>query len=138
MKPYHSDEFTCHWEIPFDPSKDINSIAKKMIEDAEPDDDDSLNFFKQDFEIFKLAVREIKAGRNTEEWFPIFHSFIERYQPQFKIQDAIKSLELLQAVKSKRLLKQLNLSDELDIKVHMEIIKFRNEIFNKYNISLPC
>jgi len=136
MKPYHSDEFTCDWEIPFDPSKDINSIAKKMIEDAEPDDDDSLNFFKQDFEIFKLAVREIKAGRNTEEWFPIFHSFIERYQPQFKIQDAIKSLELLQASKAKHIVKQLDMSNDEDIKVYQKIIELRNQILQKHNLNL--
>ena len=59
-------EFTCHWEIPFDPSKDINSIAKKMIEDAEPDDDDSTNSFKSDLKMFFHAAKELKNGKM--EW----------------------------------------------------------------------
>ena len=55
MTHCHSDEFTCDWEIPYDPSKDIYAIAQKMIDEADTINDDSLNFFQQDFKIFKIA-----------------------------------------------------------------------------------
>ena len=134
MKPYHSDEFTCHWEIPFDPSKDINSIAKKMIEDAEPDDDDSTNSFKSDLKMFFHAAKELKKGKM--EWLEYFLAFREAYPIPFNQEDVKKSIELLEASKAKHIIKQLDMSNDEDIKVYQKIIELRNQILQKHNLNL--
>jgi hypothetical protein len=134
MKPYHSDEFTCDWEIPYNPAKDVNIIAKKMIEDAEPDDDHSTSSFKSDLKMFFHAAEELKKG--NMEWLEYFHAFREAYPIPFNPKDVIKAVELLEASKTKHIVKQLDMSNDEDIKVYQKIIELRNQILQKHNLNL--
>lgn len=135
MNHYHSD-FDCDWELTYIPQNDFKAIALKMIEDVNIDDSDieNLNFFESDYEMFCHARTEILENRNIELWQPIFLEFIKQY-PHYKKNEVTKAVEILQATKSKHLLKELNMSDDLDIKVYMQIIEYRNNILNKYNLN---
>lgn len=135
MNPYHS-EFNCYWELKYIPENDFKDITLKMIDDAIVDDCDydNANFFQSDFKMFCHARIEIIENRNIELWTPIFLDFIKRY-PHYKKDEVTKAIEILQATKSKHLLKELNMSDDLDIKVYMQIIEYRNNILNKYNLN---
>lgn len=105
-----------------------------MIEDAEPDDDDSTNSFKSDLKMFFYAAKELKNGKM--EWLEYFLAFREAYPIPFNQEDVKKSIELLEASKAKHIIKQLDMSNDEDIKVYQKIIELRNQILQKHNLNL--
>jgi hypothetical protein len=143
MTTYHSNEFSCDWDY-FAPFEKIEpsiqepkyqELALEMMENCEVEesDDCSTHFFKSDYAFFKTAVFNIKKNIAVDAWMEVFNNFFHQY-PTFKKDECIKTVELFQASKSNHLLKNLDMTNDLDIKVYMEIIKLRNDIYSRHNI----
>jgi len=124
-------EFYCDWEVAYKPQKDVISIAKQMIEEADPCDDVT-NFFESDMKMFNFALSEIKKGKTV--WIEYLHFFTSMYPLSFNIDNVLKSIEILQASKVKSIIKDLNMNNEEDIMVYQKIIEMRNKILTKNNI----
>lgn len=160
MKTYPFNEFNAEWEIQTIQSEikfrtpwlvkaystmvnpTPSDIANQMMQDVvldetDNDDNDDINFFESDYETFIFACEEIKAGRNIDEWVKIFNNFIEKYPIRYEHNNITKTVELLQIVKSEKMLIELKKGDlnKLDLLTYQEILKIRNILMTKNGIN---
>ena len=133
----YCSEFNCEWEVTpshcSDTKTDANILADELLESVDYGFD--VDIFRSDREIFFLAGREIKSGMNLEHWIPVFLDFRNRYPLTFNPNEVCKAVDMLSAIKAKRITETLDLSDDIDIQVYHKIMARRNEIFKKHSLN---
>ncbi len=120
---------------------DIKQIAKQLIDNCIIDDNDKYegiiqDDFKSDYDLFIFCKDQYFKGFNKEVNLEYMIFFFNEYPASYQPGEVIKAVESLQAAKADKMIKELDMSDEDDIKVYIKVIEMRNELLKKHKQTL--